>query len=143
MKPIVATAVISAIALATPSLAQGRGGPPAGQTKEAATAVAERAFKRLDQNSDGTFDVAEATTVLQARATQNGRDFRPRAANRTVARNDGNGDGKVSLEEFKAAALTRFDQADTNKNGVIDPNEASPAPPPPAAAPTPAATPSN
>lgn len=124
MKTIMSISVAFAV-IATAAAAQMRGAPKLGQTKEQAASLAARAFQRLDQSGDGSVDAAEATIVLQARATKNGRKFRPRAAQRTIARNDGNGDGKVSLDEFKAAAAKRFEAADTNKNGVIDAAEAS------------------
>lgn len=40
-----------------------------------------------------------------------------------LARLDSNKDGKISLAEFSAPALNRFDAADTNKDGVVTPEE--------------------
>ena len=122
--------VMIAVAVAatfTSGAAMAQAGPgmgfKAGATRDSALAMAAKAFARFDANGDGAFDEAEATTVLQARATKNGKTFRPKQATRTVSRSDTNADGKVSLEEFQAAAGTRFDNADANKNGTIDADE--------------------
>ena len=95
----------------------------AGANRATALASAEKAFNRMDQNSDGKFDIAETTAVLQARAAKNGKTFKRKAAGRMISRSDGNGDGSVTLDEFKTAAGTRFDSTDANKNGTIDLNE--------------------
>jgi hypothetical protein len=110
------------------AMAQGMGmGFKAGTTRADAVAASAKAFKRIDANGDGSFDTAEVTTMLTDRAAKNGKTFKPKQATRMIGRADTNADGKVTLEEFQAAAGARFDAADTNKNGTIDADEAKPA----------------
>ena len=40
-----------------------------------------------------------------------------------AARADTNGDGRLTLQEFQTAALTRFDRADADKNGTVTQEE--------------------
>jgi Ca2+-binding EF-hand superfamily protein len=40
-----------------------------------------------------------------------------------LAQLDKNHDGKVSLDEYRAPVLARFDALDANHDGVIEPNE--------------------
>lgn len=128
MKKIMMTAALAAICASGTALAQGMMGPKAGATRDGALAIAEKTFQRMDQNGDGTLDSAEVTAVLEARAAKKGKSFRPKQVTRMIGNSDGNGDGKVTLEEYKAAAGARFDNADTNKNGTIDADEAKPGP---------------
>lgn len=44
-------------------------------------------------------------------------------ASRMFTRSDANGDGKVTLAEAEAAALSKFDAADANKDGTVTPEE--------------------
>jgi len=122
MKKIMIAVAVAATFTSGAAMAQGMG-PKVGATRDAVVAGAAKAFQRMDQNGDGSFDAAEATAVLQARATKNGKEFKPAAAAKAVSNNDANGDGKVTLEEFQAAAGARFDKADANKNGTIDADE--------------------
>lgn len=134
MNKLLIVLAATATLASAPAMAQKMGGAPkAGTTRDQALNAAARAFGKMDANSDGVVDAAEATSVLQARAEKRGKTFKAKAATRFISRNDGNSDGKVTLDEYKAAAGTAFDAADANKNGVIDPEEA------PAAAAAPAA----
>lgn len=124
MKKIMIVLALGATMASGSAMAQhARGGLKAGQTRDGAIAASAKTFGRYDTNGDGSFDSAEVTAVLQARATKTGKAFKPKAAAKQIARYDTNGDGKVTLDEFKAAAGTRFDKADLNKNGTIDADE--------------------
>lgn len=125
MKKIMIAVAVAATFTSGAAMAQAAGmGFKAGATRDAVVANSAKAFARMDQNGDGSFDVTEATAVLQARATKNGKEFKPAAAAKAISNADADGDGKVTLAEFQAAAGKRFDAADTNKNGTIDAEEA-------------------
>jgi hypothetical protein len=72
-------------------------------------------FSRMDRNSDGFIDEADA------RAGGNERGQRAAAAVR--GRIDSNGDGKISKDEFINAPTMVFDKFDTDKDGVLAANE--------------------
>jgi hypothetical protein len=61
-------------------------------------------FDKLDANHDGTVDANEIAT---APATQ---ERVRKRADHFVKRNDTSGDGKVSLADFEAKAMARFDR---------------------------------
>ncbi|WP_218942962.1 EF-hand domain-containing protein [Sphingomonas sp. R-74633] len=124
MKKIMIAVAVAATFTSGAAMAQAGMGFKAGATRDAVVANAAKGFARMDQNGDGAFDATEVTAVLQARATKNGKEFKPAAAAKAISNNDGDGDGKVTLAEFQAAAGKRFDAADTNKNGTIDADEA-------------------
>lgn len=42
---------------------------------------------------------------------------------RMIGKFDSDGDGKVSLEEYRKGALARFDAADADKDGIVTPEE--------------------
>lgn len=103
---------------------------------ERATAKADRTARRaqmtarMDTNGDGTVSAEERTAfgkARQARRPEGGQG--PRMGRRggggergaaMLARIDTNGDGMISREEHRAAALTRFDRMDANKDGRVD-----------------------
>ena len=88
------------------------------QTKELSARKAavlrqrEAAFKQLDKDNNGSLTVAEFNA--QVVATPIRTDAAP-----VLARFDTNKDGKVSLAENRAPAMTQFDRADTNKDGTL------------------------
>jgi hypothetical protein len=129
VKKIMTVFAVAAMLVSGSAMAQKKmGAPKAGTTRAQALATAGKMFGRIDTNGDGSFDLAEVTASLQARAAKSGKTFKPKAAARMMSRSDTNADGKVTLEEFTAAAGTTFDNADTNKNGTIDADEAPAAP---------------
>ena len=125
---IFATAAI----VASPALAQeGK----LGQTRTAVSVAAERRFHKIDADGNGGISAAEFTAFAQKRGEKSDK-FNPRRAAKMFAKNDANGDGSVTLDEYKARALAMFDARDLNKNGTIDANEVPAAAPASEAAPT-------
>jgi hypothetical protein len=78
---------------------------------------AEANFTKLDTNKDGQLNKAEFLALVPNRPVTGSN------GNALVTPLDRNKDNKVSADEYRAPMLTRFDQLDTNKNGVIDPAE--------------------
>ena len=77
-------------------------------------------FTMLDTDRNGQLSLAEFRAAAPA--------VRQAPANVTAAalqRFDGNKDGKISVEEYRAPMLAGFDRIDANKDGTITPAERS------------------
>lgn len=85
----------------------------AGKMEAAAVARRNAAFDRLDKDHDGKISREEWAAIPAGPKVTTGN------AAADVARLDGNGDKRISLSEFSAKALSGFDKADTNKDGVL------------------------
>ncbi|WP_052071708.1 EF-hand domain-containing protein [Sphingopyxis sp. MWB1] len=101
----------------------------------------KKRFERLDANKDGQVSQAEWDQHAAARdAKRAGSDkagagerkgkrghFGKRGGHRMAAammmKADTNGDKAISLAEFRAAAMARFDQMDANKDGQVTAEE--------------------
>lgn len=152
MKTLFATLALAATAFSMPALAQdgGRGGwMQRDQVRADAQQRADTMFQMLDTNKDGTVTRAEAQQALeQFEASRGGGEGR--GAGRIQRMLDvafGSGQS-ITLQQFEALALARFDRMDLDHNGTVTAAErqqaraqnqtqgAAPAAP---AAPTPAA----
>jgi Ca2+-binding EF-hand superfamily protein len=71
-------------------------------------------FERMDRNSDGVLDDQDKHQRSERRAEH---------AAKMRAELDSNRDGKVSKDEFTSAPAPFFDQADTDKDGVLSAKE--------------------
>ena len=88
----------------------------ADRTRSQAQQMADTLFQRLDANHDGTLTRQEAE---QASGAMGGRGER---AQRMSARAFGDGQS-VTLADFEARALARFDRQDLNHDGVVTGDE--------------------
>lgn len=88
----------------------------ADRTRSQAQQMADTLFQRLDANHDGTLTRQEAE---QASGAMGGRGER---AQRMITRAFGDGQS-VSLADFEARALARFDRQDLNHDGVVTGDE--------------------
>ncbi|MXO70854.1 EF-hand domain-containing protein [Alteraurantiacibacter buctensis] len=100
----------------------------------------DQRFARLDTDGNGAISRAEFDAHVGERAGQRAerretagerRHGRDRAgmrgmrgeARQIMARADADGDGVMTQAEFTSAALARFDAADTDRSGTIEPGE--------------------
>jgi len=88
----------------------------ADRTRQQAQQMADMLFQRLDANHDGTVTRQEAE---QASGTMGGRGER---AQRMISRAFGDAQS-VTLADFEARALARFDAQDLNHDGVVTADE--------------------
>ena len=72
----------------------------------------EALFKRLDKDGNGVLTLAEFNAPVVNAPVKT--DIAP-----VLAKFDTNKDGKVSLAENRAPAMSQFDRADTNKDGIL------------------------
>lgn len=83
-----------------------------------------QAFARHDRNRDGVISRAEFEQVRAQRGQLAARgQGRGMAGGRLFAMADLDRDGRVTLREATAGALSRFDRADRNRDGVLTRDE--------------------
>lgn len=76
----------------------------------------EAEFKKLDTDKNGSLSLAE---FRAAAAPVNASE----SPDQMLATLDGNKDGKVSSSEYKSKPLANFDRMDSNKDGILTPQE--------------------
>jgi len=116
MKTLLVTIALGAAMLSTQALAQEAGGQGGGwamqdQTRAQAQQMADGMFQRLDLNHDGTVTRQEAEQA----AAQYGAGER---AQKMIDRAFGTAQS-LTLQQFEAQALARFDRDDLNHDGVV------------------------
>jgi len=94
----------------------------ADQTRQQAQQRADMMFQRLDANHDGTVtrQEAEQAAAQMGQGGEGGRGgrFAARMMNRVFAQGD-----SVTLAQFQAQALARFDRQDLNHDGTVTADE--------------------
>jgi len=123
MKKLVTTLALGAAMISTSALAQdGRGGfMQRDQTRAEAQQRADVLFQMLDTNKDGTVTKAEADEAAAQFEAARGDDDGGRGAGRMqrmIAQAFGSTQS-LTLPQFEAQALTRFDAADLDHNGTV------------------------
>jgi hypothetical protein len=94
----------------------------ADQTRQQAQQRADLMFQRLDANRDGTLtrDEAQKAAAQMGQGGEGGRGnrFAARMMDRLFAQGD-----SVTLAQFQAQALARFDRQDLNHDGTVTADE--------------------
>jgi hypothetical protein len=126
MKKLMMTLALGAAVISTPVIAQQhvgeRGGFMRDQTRAEAQQRADMMFQMLDANKDGAVTKAEAQAALeQFQAARGGDDNGGRGAGRMQRMIDSafGTSQSLTLQQFEAAALTRFDAQDLDHNGTV------------------------
>jgi Ca2+-binding EF-hand superfamily protein len=117
MNKILATLAFGASIAATQAAAQAGpgGGGQQDMTRQQAQARADMLFQRLDLNHDGVVTRAEAQQVASQMAQGDSGGGR---AQRMIDRAFGQAQS-LTEAQFEAQSLTRFDQQDSNHDGVV------------------------
>jgi hypothetical protein len=115
MRKLFFTVALGAAIASTPALAQdhggGRGGWMQDMTRAQAQQMADGMFQRFDANHDGTVTREEAQQV----ASQFGGGDR---IQKMIDRTFGTAQS-LTLQQFEAQALARFDRDDLNHDGTV------------------------
>jgi len=111
MNKLLVTIALGATIVSTQALAQERGGWMQDMTRAQAQQQADGMFQRFDINHDGVVTLQEAEQV----ASQfGGGDRIQRMIDRTFGAAQ-----SLTLPQFEAQALARFDRDDLNHDGVV------------------------
>lgn len=127
MKKLLATIALGATVISAPVLAQAPGGGRGGwmqhdQTRAEAQRRADMLFQMLDANKDGSVTKAEAQQALAGfQAARGGGDNGGRGAGRMQRMIDQAfaTSQSLTLQQFEAQSLARFDAADLNRDGTV------------------------
>jgi len=122
MKLLIAIALGASI-ISTGALAQsqgGRGGWMQVQTRQQAQQRADMMFQMLDANKDGTVTKAEAEQAFaQFQAARGGDNGRAGGRTQRMIEQAFAASQALTLQQFEAQALARFDSQDLNHDGIV------------------------
>jgi len=111
MKILLVAIALGATLVSTQAGAQMPGGDRPDMTRQQAQAMADALFQRMDLNHDGVVTRAEAE---QASSQLGGGHRAEKRINRVF------GDTQsITLQQFEAQSLARFDREDLNHDGVV------------------------
>ena len=125
MRNLLLTAALGAALISTPALAQapGGGGFQRDQTRAEAQQRADMLFQMLDANKDGTVTREEANQGLaQFQASRGGGENGGRGGSGRMQRMIDEAfaaSPSLTLQQFEAQALARFDAMDLNHDGTV------------------------
>jgi len=126
MKTILATVALGAAFVAAPVLAQapapagGGGMMQRDQSRQEAQQRADTMFQMIDGNHDGTVTRAEADqAVAQFQANRGDNGGRSGGRLQRMIDDAFASSQSLTLQQFEAQSLARFDAADTNHDGVV------------------------
>ena len=118
MKRLFVTVALGATFISAPLRAQGNGGGR-DRTRAEAQQRADMLFQMLDANHDGVVTRAEAQQAAAQFQTQQGENGRGGGRiQRMLEQAFATGDS-LTLQQFEAQALARFDAQDLNHDGVV------------------------
>ena len=122
MRKLMVMIALGASVVAAPVLAQGAGGGfmQRDQTRQEAQQRADMLFQMLDANHDGVVTRSEAEQAASQFASRGG-DNGARSADRMQRMIEGafGTSQSITLQQFEARALARFDAQDLNHDGVV------------------------
>ncbi|MGN6848448.1 MAG: hypothetical protein ACTHJK_03060 [Sphingomicrobium sp.] len=121
MKKLIFSIAFGAAVVSTPVMAQGFGGGRHDQTRAEAQQRADMIFQMMDANRDGVVTKAEAEQALAQFEASRGGDNGGRGGGRMQRMIDeafGSAQS-LTLQQFEAQALARFDAQDLNHDGVV------------------------
>lgn len=123
MKKLLVVVALGAAAIGTQAFAQDQGGSgrmQRDQTRQEAQQRADMLFRMLDANGDGTVTKAEAEQALARFDAKRGGESDHRGNRMQRMIDDAfSGTESISLQQFEAQALARFDAQDLNHDGVV------------------------
>ena len=128
MKKLIVTIALGAAVAAAPALAQAPNGNERGgggfmqrdQTRADAQQRADMMFQMLDANRDGTVTRAEAQQALaQFEASRGGGEGRGTGRIQRMIDMAFGTSQSITLPQFEAQALARFDAMDLNRDGTV------------------------
>ena len=121
MKKLLVAVALGAAMAATPVLAQDHGGRAMkDQTRQQAQERADRLFQMLDANRDGSVTKAEADAALAQFEAMRGGDNDHRGGRMQRMIEDAFAMTQaITLQQFEAQALARFDAQDLNHDGIV------------------------
>lgn len=125
MRNLLFTAALGAALISTPALAQapgaGGGYMQRDQTRAEAQQRADMLFQILDANKDGTVTRDEANQALAQFQASRGGDNGSRGSGRMQRMIDQafGASPSLTLQQFEAQALARFDAQDLNHDGIV------------------------
>lgn len=123
MKKFLVTVALGAAMVSTSVLAQdqgGHGGWTKDQTRQEAQQRADMMFQMLDSNKDGTVTKAEAEQALaQFQAPRGGDSGHGGGRMQRMIEQEFATSPAITLQQFEAQALARFDAMDLNHDGTV------------------------
>ena len=122
MKRLLMTVALGAAVVSSSALAQdqGGGGWMKDQTRQEAQQRADMMFQMLDSNKDGTVTKAEAEQALaQFQASRGGDSGRGGGRMQRMIEQAFAASPSLTLQQFEAQALARFDAMDLNHDGTV------------------------
>ncbi len=121
MRKLLAAVAFAAATTVTPALAQDHGGHRGGMKDQSRAQAQQRAdmlFQMLDSNRDGSVTKPEAQQALAKFEAASGNDRRSGRMQRMI--DDAfSATAAISLQQFEAQALARFDAQDLDHDGKI------------------------
>ena len=123
MKTLLVTIALGASVISAPALAQGQGGGgfmQRDQTRAEAQQRSDMMFQMLDANHDGTVTRAEADQALaQFQASRGDNGGRSGGRMQRMIDEAFAANPSLTLQQFEAQSLARFDAADLNHDGTV------------------------
>jgi Ca2+-binding EF-hand superfamily protein len=119
MKKLLVTLALGAAVVSTPSLAQGFGGGQRDQTRAEAQQRADMIFQMIDANHDGVVTRDEAQQAAAQFGSRGGDNGRGGGRMQRMIDEAFGSAQSLTLQQFEAQALARFEAEDLNHDGLV------------------------